>query len=106
VAQEALTNVARHAQIDHAKLNLRFQKNQVVLQVEDDGVGFNNLKSAESRGWGLAGMRERAESVGGELHMRSASGDGTFVEVSVPIQEATLASVEEEVHELNPVDVG
>jgi two-component system sensor histidine kinase UhpB len=106
VAQEALTNVARHAQIDHAKLNLRFQKNQVVLQVEDDGIGFHNHNSADRRGWGLAGMRERAESVGGELHLRSASGEGTFVEVSVPIQEATLASVEEEVHELNPLDVG
>lgn len=106
VAQEALTNVARHAETDHAKLNLSFQIEQVVLQVQDDGVGMHLQNSTSWFGWGLAGMRERAESVGGELHLRSAPGEGTLVEVSIPIQEAQLASMEEGVHELDPLDVG
>jgi signal transduction histidine kinase len=106
VAQEALTNIARHAQTDHAQLNLRFQKDQAVLRVKDQGVGFCNQNSSGWRGWGLAGMRERAEAIGGRLHLQSAPGEGTLVEVSVPIQKATLVSIEEEVHGFNPLDVG
>lgn len=106
VAQEALTNIDRHAQTDQAQLSLRFQKEQVVLQVKDDGVGFHDQNHAGKGGWGLAGIRERAESVGGKLHLQSEPGKGTLVEVSIPIQEATLASMEEVVHELDPLDVG
>lgn len=106
VAQEALTNVARHAQIDHARLSLCFQTNQVVLRVQDYGVGFHNQNSAGRRGWGLAGMRERVESVGGELHLRSAPGKGTLVEVSIPIQEARLDVVKEGNHESDSLNVG
>jgi len=106
VAQEALTNVARHAQIDHARQSLCFQTNQVVLRVQDDGVGFRNQNSAGRRGWGLAGMRERVESVGGELHLHSAPGKGTLVEVSIPIQEARLDIVKEGNHESDSLNVG
>jgi signal transduction histidine kinase len=106
VAQEALTNVARHAQTDRARLSICFQKDQVILQVQDDGIGMHLQNSTGRSGWGLAGMRERAESIGGELHLRSAPGEGTLVEVSVPIQEAQLASMEEGVHEFDPLDVG
>ena len=106
VAQESLTNVARHAQTDHARLSLFFQTNQVVLHVEDDGVGFNNENSAGRRGWGLAGMHERVESVGGELHVQSAPGKGTLVEVSIPIQEARLEVVMEGYHESDSLNVG
>jgi len=106
VAQEALTNVARHAQTDHARLSLYFQTNQVVLQVQDDGVGFHNQKDAGQHGWGLAGMRERVESVGGELHLRSAPGKGTLVEVSIPIQDARLEVVKEKIYESDSLNVG
>jgi two-component system sensor histidine kinase UhpB len=106
VAQEALTNIDRHAHTDHAQLSLWFQKERVILEVKDDGVGFHNPNNAGKAGWGLAGMRERAESVGGELHLQSEPGKGTRVEVSIPIQEATLASIKEVVHEHDPLNVG
>ena len=106
VAQEALTNVARHAQIDQARLSLCFQTYQVVLRVQDDGVGFHNQNSAGQRGWGLAGMRERVESVGGELHLHSIPGKGTLVEVSIPVQEARLDVRKEKIYESDSLNVG
>jgi two-component system sensor histidine kinase UhpB len=106
VAQEALTNVARHAQTDHARLSLYFQTNQVVLQVQDDGVGFHYQNSAGQHGWGLAGIRERVESVSGELQLRSAPGKGTVVEVSIPIQEAQPDIMQEKINESDSVNVG
>jgi signal transduction histidine kinase len=106
VAQEALTNVARHAQTDHAKLSLWFREDQVVLQVKDDGIGFVYQNNTAKDGWGLAGMRERAESIGGEWHLLSEPGKGTLVEVSVPNQEVTLPDIEEGDLELDPLNVG
>lgn len=97
VAQEALTNVARHAEIDHARLRLCFQTGQVILLVQDDGIGFNHHNHTEQLGWGLAGIRERVESVGGQLNLRSSPGKGTLVEVSIPIQEASPDHMREKI---------
>jgi signal transduction histidine kinase len=86
VAQEALTNVARHAGVQQAELTIAFQPNQVSLSVIDHGKGFHlEDYSADRRAWGLEGMRERAESVDGNLLLRSTRGSGTEVEIIVPI---------------------
>jgi signal transduction histidine kinase len=85
VAQEALSNVARHAGVTRARLILAFTPLEVVLQVSDTGSGFD--PQAELRpphGWGLAGMRERAESIGGQLLIQSTPGQGACIEVRVP----------------------
>ena len=107
VAQEALTNVARHANCDSAQIRLCFSPQQVVLSIRDEGTGFHlNGKKPLSRGWGLAGMRERAESVGGELKLSSNPGRGTLVEVAVPIGEFIQGRAEESIHEHHPPDAG
>lgn len=86
VAQEALHNIIRHAQVGHAKISLKYQPQEVILRVEDSGSGFNPVESfVPPRGWGLAGMRERVESIGGQLNIVSNPGTGTIVEVDVPV---------------------
>jgi two-component system sensor histidine kinase UhpB len=85
VAQEAMTNVARHAQARSASVTLRQGNGQVTLSVEDDGVGFDaEARLAHASGLGLAGMRERLALVGGTLEVRSAPGRGTHLIASAP----------------------
>lgn len=105
VAQEALTNTGRHAQTDHAWVSLSFSPAQVVLKVRDEGCGFDpNVSLVPPHGWGLAGMRERVESVSGELRVVSAPGQGTTVEACIPIAEIEY---KENVHgEPNSSDAG
>jgi two-component system sensor histidine kinase UhpB len=107
VAQEALTNVARHSKCDRATIHLCYTPQQVVLSVRDEGIGFRlNGKKHLFGKWGLAGMRERAESVGGELKVSSHPGHGTVVEILVPIGESTQGNPEESIHEQHPPDAG
>jgi signal transduction histidine kinase len=89
VTQEALTNIARHAEVDAAKLNLTFSPLVVTLEIVDQGVGFSQEQASESPGrgaaWGIVGMRERIASVGGALEITSAPGQGTTICAIVPI---------------------
>jgi two-component system, NarL family, sensor histidine kinase UhpB len=77
VAQEALTNVVRHAAASRARLVLGVHDGHVVLEVNDAGAGFDLAGALE--GSGLLGMRERALLIGAELELRSAVGEGTSV---------------------------
>ncbi len=86
VAQEALRNVARHAHVSCAEVELHYDEDRVRLLVRDDGCGFD--PAAEffpPRGWGLAGMRERVEALGGRLDLRSSPSRGTSVEAVIPL---------------------
>lgn len=86
VAQEALHNVTRHARSRQARISLVFQTQEITLKVEDSGIGFNPVQTfAPPRGWGLAGMRERVESVGGQLSIESKPTKGTIVVVTIPV---------------------
>jgi signal transduction histidine kinase len=86
IAQEALTNVCRHAQIDRAQMQMSFSPEEVVFQVRDSGQGFDPAqKLIPPHGWGLAGMRERVESLGGCLNIQAAPGQGTLVEAAIPV---------------------
>jgi len=88
VAQEGLTNISRHAKVKKARIQLAFTSGQVTMRLMDAGVGFDPSATLDPpRGWGLTGMRERIESVGGKLHIRSAPGEGTTIEVIVPTTE-------------------
>lgn len=82
VAQEALTNVARHAQVGEADVNLNYQDSQIILQVIDHGVGFNATVNLTGQRWGLAGMHERVDSINGELKIISSPNSGTMVELT------------------------
>jgi signal transduction histidine kinase len=87
MAQEALNNVARHAQADDACLSISFTARDVSLQVSDDGQGFEVPKSpaefAPSGHFGLLGLHERAELIGAELEIRSSPGRGTCLTVTL-----------------------
>ncbi len=90
IAQEALTNVVRHAQTDCASVQLGFEENSVVLRVADQGKGFSfDGRARLPSGLGLAGMRERAESAGGQFSLHSTPGQGTTVAVRVPLESVT-----------------
>lgn len=79
IAQEALTNVARHSHATHADVSLRAEKGLLTLVVEDAGCGFDTRSIADAECLGMAGMRERAGLVGGHLDIRSHPGKGTYV---------------------------
>ena len=85
IAQEALTNVARHASATHAEVTLDLEGDELVLRVEDDGGGFDMERGSENDCLGIAGMRERAVLAGGRLEIRSAPGRGTAVRFRVPV---------------------
>jgi PAS domain S-box-containing protein len=84
IGQEALHNVVKHASAAQARIELALEGDVVRLAVEDDGHGFDSLAVSGDR-LGLAGMRARAERIGGALSVRSERGEGTRVEVSVPL---------------------
>ncbi|MFL7870889.1 MAG: sensor histidine kinase [Anaerolineales bacterium] len=87
VAQEALANVIRHAETKTASVHLDYAPGTVTLEVLDSGKGFDpNEPLHPPRGWGLEGMRERVESVGGKLSLYSAPGRGTTIEVVIALE--------------------
>ncbi len=91
VAQEALTNVARHAGTNQASVCLDYAPDAVTLGVQDSGRGFDpNEPLHPPRGWGLEGMRERVEAVGGRLVLHSAPGHGTTVQAVIPLMPEQL----------------
>ncbi|NKE73397.1 PAS domain S-box protein [Candidatus Manganitrophus noduliformans] len=83
VAQEALTNVIRHAHAGEVSIELRQRENELHLTVEDDGEGFDvgaaRSRAIQGTSLGLVGMQERAELAGGRLELDSAPGEGTQV---------------------------
>jgi signal transduction histidine kinase len=88
ICQEALSNVARHAQASHVLVELRVEGGRLCVDVEDDGVGFDQAAAAgrERRAhWGLLGIRERADLLGGVARFDSSPGAGTRVEVRIPL---------------------
>lgn len=88
IAQECLQNVVKHADATMAKLVFAVDDDTIRLEIIDDGVGFNTFEhpigSNEIGGYGLLSMTERAELVGGRLHVRSRRGSGTAVTVTIP----------------------
>ncbi|GHD25757.1 sensor histidine kinase [Nocardiopsis kunsanensis] len=82
VAQEALTNVARHAQASRAVVTLSYLDEVVLLDVRDDGRG---MARGRSGGFGLSSMRQRIRSIGGSVEIESEDGRGTAVSASVPV---------------------
>jgi two-component system sensor histidine kinase UhpB len=85
VAQEALTNVARHSGTDHAELTLTSVNGRLILRVVDNGRGFDPQRA---EGGGVRGMRERAVLVGAQLNISKAPGGGSEVRLTVPLNGA------------------
>ena len=84
ICQEALTNVARHAEAERVTVRLIATTEQVQLIVEDDGRGFDASEAVDRHG--LVGMNERTRMLGGTLDLRTRPGSGTRVQVTVPLK--------------------
>jgi signal transduction histidine kinase len=90
IAQEAINNVVRHANATKIDIQLDYSENDIYLRVEDNGKGFNTESVLQKRNgkqtaWGLLGMTERANLVGGLCNILSSPGKGTLIEVYVPL---------------------
>jgi signal transduction histidine kinase len=86
VVQEALANVARHANAREVTIRLRGRPRQVTVSVQDDGSGFDPARMNGSAGLGLVTMRERAELMHAVLEVRSSPGSGTEIQIVVPVK--------------------
>ncbi|MBY0374010.1 MAG: sensor histidine kinase, partial [Bryobacteraceae bacterium] len=97
IAQEALTNVARHARASRVEMLLERQGGEAILRVRDNGIGVSMSEtSSGSARFGLTGMRARARSLHGEMTLRHAEGGGAEVEIRFPWKE--MAREEEDTH--------
>ncbi|HVP75158.1 MAG TPA: GAF domain-containing protein [Gaiellaceae bacterium] len=101
IVQEALTNAAKHGGATKASVEVDEDDSTVHVVVVDDGTGFD--PAAATSGFGLLGMRERVELLGGTLEIESSPGGGTTVKVSIPVQRRT-AQDEAGERELRAVD--
>jgi signal transduction histidine kinase len=88
IVQEALTNIARHAQAKQVEIRLDRQDDHVILRITDDGCGFNldemRIRAVAGDSIGVLGMQERGTLVGGELTIESAPGQGSSVQLRAP----------------------
>jgi signal transduction histidine kinase len=85
ITREALSNVARHSGAGHASASLDVVGDEALLQIEDDGIGFNPEQRLGSGHFGLANLRDRAAGVGGTLTIDSGAGRGTRIIVRLPL---------------------
>jgi signal transduction histidine kinase len=89
VYQNAISNVVRHAEAKHIGVEFQFDEKQIRLQIQDDGKGFVVPKKwvelVRSGHFGLAGIAERVEALGGQVNIKSAPGKGTTLQVDLPV---------------------
>jgi two-component system sensor histidine kinase UhpB len=91
VAQESLTNVVKHARAQRCAVTLSAGATEVSLEVEDDGKGITEADLAGAHRYGVRGMRERIESLGGTIVFAKAKLGGLAVRVSLPLNAALAA---------------
>jgi signal transduction histidine kinase len=88
IAQEALSNIVKHSGANRVSMQLFGADEEVVLQIDDDGKGFDPATAGKGR-LGLISMIERAEAVGGKLSISSGPGTGTLLQAVIPIVEGS-----------------
>jgi len=91
IVQEGLSNVTRHAHATSVRIRLAVREEVVVLEIEDDGIGFDSAHPEPStgRGFGVLGMMERAAIIGGVARVESTPGKGTRISIRIPLIDAT-----------------
>jgi two-component system sensor histidine kinase UhpB len=103
IAQESLTNIARHARTQQATLILCQEQDHIRLEIQDDGQGY--LPSGQHAGLGIFGMRERTIQLGGSFSIQAHNAGGTLVQALLPLpaggaipEQTPLAHTEEQLH--------
>jgi len=97
--QEALSNVVKHSEATHVSLAVKKKGDEIIIEVIDNGVGFNladvnrSVSSDDLKGFGLLGIRERVEQMGGEMEIVSSPGEGTGIYIIVPAKGPDLEAV-------------
>jgi signal transduction histidine kinase len=86
IGQEALTNAIKHSRAAEIKMDLWFEPTQVRLCIQDDGKGFDAKAGFQGNGFGLIGMSERAEQIGGRMSLASSPGHGTSICVTIDLE--------------------
>jgi signal transduction histidine kinase len=102
IAQEALTNVARHANASIVRVTLRKETNLVSLEVADNGIGLPARKEIPHTSFGLTGMKARARSLRGVMRIASTPGHGTTLFVTFPLRDKSLRDKQDEQENQNP----
>jgi signal transduction histidine kinase len=98
IFQEALTNIAKHAQAAHVTVRLLLLRHELTLAICDDGVGIAKEDRAKPKSFGLRGMHERAKALGGTMELADAPEGGTIVTIKIPLisgRAAIMASATE-----------
>ncbi|HYN90175.1 MAG TPA: GAF domain-containing sensor histidine kinase, partial [Ardenticatenaceae bacterium] len=85
IALEALNNVLKHARARHISVSLQQEQGTVILEIRDDGVGFDPATARRNGGWGLAGIEERVVQLGGQWTLESTPGAGTQLRVEIGV---------------------
>lgn len=89
--QECLTNIARHAKATQVEINLERDEKEIAVSVRDNGCGFDSSAPRKSNSFGILGLRERANLLNGQVIITSSPGNGTLVDIRVPLTPANHA---------------
>jgi signal transduction histidine kinase len=85
IAQEALNNMLKHSAATYVTLRMSMNERDLRVEIKDDGKGFDPASAAQTAGLGLDSMRERAAQLGGSLSITSKPGQGTRIQLIVPL---------------------
>jgi signal transduction histidine kinase len=85
IALEALNNIVKHAKAKHVTVHLQFSEERVLLEIADDGMGYDVTAARESGGMGIRGMEDRAQRIHGKLEISSEPGKGSRLKLEAPI---------------------
>lgn len=90
IAQEALSNISRHAHANHAQVTIDANMDELTVTIEDDGAGFNvdESRMKDPKKTGLSSMKQRAEMFGGQVNVESAPGRGTRIVTTLPVDQS------------------
>ncbi len=99
IVQEAITNIAKHAEAQNVIISLAYEDDSVAIEIEDDGKGFDPKEAmptaASARGLGVLGMKERVSLLNGVFKIDSQPGEGTYISIKVPLSTKEAASAED-----------
>ncbi|MBV5322422.1 MAG: response regulator [Ilumatobacteraceae bacterium] len=98
-AQEALTNIAKHAQCTLVKIDLSGDEDVLTMEISDNGLGASNFDLSKPQSFGIRGLKERAKTVGGWIDVSSRTGAGMAITLSVPLTDAEKIQQEQQRHD-------